>query len=547
MQRSGHEGYPVVDGKDVVGLLTRRAVDRAMSHGMGDHPVSSIMKAGSLAVTPQDSIELLQRKMIRQDWGQVPVVDPDSDEVIGIVTRTDLLRTLAEGRVQRSAVNLAERLKAALPKARLALLNRIAEQAEAREVALYIVGGFVRDLLLGTPSVDFDLVVEGDAISLAHALADELGGSVSSHKRFGTAKWQLDLAHKSLRKMLNGGEAEAGLPASIDFVTARNEFYQHPTALPTVEQGSIKLDLHRRDFTINTLALRLDGHYYGQLLDHWGGGQDLEQGLIRVLHSLSFIDDPTRMLRAVRLEQRLGFAIERRTLELLQDAIPLLDRVSGDRIRSEFTLIFKEDVLLDIMDRLSSLSLLAAIHPDLGWDAWTEGRWRDLKTGVDRLPQGLAWPEDEEFFYYASWMMRLPLEQAEAVCQRLQIAGSDKNAILDANDIVRRLPELAAAARPSEQVSVLEGKDPKGLAAAWLALAGQEHARGAIETYQQTWSNLQPAADGIRLQELGLAPGPAYSRILGQLRRAWINGEIETAEQEEELLQHLVEAERSRG
>jgi tRNA nucleotidyltransferase (CCA-adding enzyme) len=164
------------------------------------------------------------------------------------------------------------------------------------------------------------------------------------------------------------------LPEFIDLISARTEFYSHPTALPTVQRGSIKLDLHRRDFTINTLALRLDGYHYGTLYDFWGGLNDLRQGLVRSLHSLSFVDDPTRMLRAVRFEQRFDFRIEERTLQLLKEAIQLIDRVSGDRIRHELDHIFDEEKTAKMLARLNELQLLSAIHQDLKWDDWIASR-----------------------------------------------------------------------------------------------------------------------------------------------------------------------------
>ena len=199
------------------------------------------------------------------------------------------------------------------------------------------MGGFVRDLLVERPSIDFDVVVEGDAISLGKAVSKKYGGRVATHQRFGTAKWQIaDIRDRLAEKLGNeyGQKVDAcEFPDTLDLVSARREFYTHPTALPTVERGSIKLDLHRRDFTINTLAMRLDGNHYGELHDYWGGLADLHTGLVRVLHSLSFVDDPTRILRAIRFEQRFGYKIGDRTLELLTAALPLLDRVSGDRLR----------------------------------------------------------------------------------------------------------------------------------------------------------------------------------------------------------------------
>ena len=190
----------------------------------------------------------------------------------------------------------------------LTILKEIAKIAQQQRSALYIVGGFVRDLLLGYPSLDFDLVVEGDAIKLAQSVREKLGGRVATHKRFGTAKWFLgppSLAHPNTQDDETNSLPPSMAPNTLDFITARREFYTHPTALPTIERGSIKLDLHRRDFTINTLALRLDGHHYGDLHDYWGGYNDLRQGLVRVLHSISFVDDPTRMLAGGALRTTL--------------------------------------------------------------------------------------------------------------------------------------------------------------------------------------------------------------------------------------------------
>src|SRR5690606_37682656 len=279
---------------------------------------------------------------IEEDWGQIPVVEPATadrepngqagDRLLGIVTRTDLLRLLGRPIEETAPANRRALLASGLSPAVWALVQHTGEVAAQMGMPIYFVGGLVRDLLLELPAVDIDIVVEGDAIALAQELRRRFGGRVRSHARFGTAKWLLS---RNARRRLAPDAALAEAPATIDFVTARTEFYERPSALPEVERGSIKLDLHRRDFTINTLAIRLDGAYLGQLLDFYGGMRDLERGLIRALHSLSFIDDPTRILRAVRLEQRLGFQIEPRTRELIADALPMLDRVTGDRIRHE--------------------------------------------------------------------------------------------------------------------------------------------------------------------------------------------------------------------
>jgi tRNA nucleotidyltransferase (CCA-adding enzyme) len=548
MQRSGHEGYPIVEGDQVLGLLTRRAVDRAMAHGLGSRPVSSVMKAGDLVVHPEDSVQALQRQMILNDWGQVPVADGKSGAIIGIVTRTDLLRTIGKPGEAVTERNLADRLESALPAPRLHLLKAIAAEAEANDIALYVVGGFVRDLLLGEPSVDFDLVVEGDAIQLAYRLAERYGGHISSHRRFGTAKWQLDREAQKLRTAIAGPtERTRDLPAAVDFVSARSEFYLHPTALPTVERGSIKLDLHRRDFTINTLALRLDGRYYGRLLDHWGGGQDLKDGLIRVLHSLSFVDDPTRMLRAVRLEQRLGFKIESRTLELLQDAVGLLDRVSGDRIRSELSLVLQESSMIATMGRLADLGLLRAVHPELSWDPWLQSHWQRAQRFEPPERWNLQQDLERDILYFGLWMFRKQPEIIEDICRRLRMPGGERDVILEAARLRRLLAGIRPDRSPSLLTELMDGIPEASLVVAWLGIVDDGHGQQAIDQYLREWRWLQPKTDGHTLQQLGLPAGPIYKRILSRLRTAWLNGEVESEDEERALLEDLVAQEEANG
>ena len=202
MQRYGYEGYPVVDGGKVVGLLTRRNVDKAISHKL-NLKAANLMDAGQVTVDPGCSLEQLQHIMVTSGWGQVPVVEPATGEIIGIVTRTDVLKTLAPQASLPSQQNYADKLEAALPPARLALLKAVAGRAHQRKMAVYIVGGFVRDLLLDRPSLDFDLVVEGDAIALGKALAAEFGGRLVLHSRFGTAKWHIMEIRSQLAKRLD--------------------------------------------------------------------------------------------------------------------------------------------------------------------------------------------------------------------------------------------------------------------------------------------------------------------------------------------------------
>ena len=553
MQRFGYEGYPIVEqdpeGRDhILGLLTRRAVDRAISHKL-NLTAASLMNAGQVSVNPDDAIEFLQHLMADTGWGQVPVVDPDSGQVVGIVTRTDLLKTLNSQPEFPRRQNLANRLESALPSARLMLLKAVAEIAHDQRAALYIVGGFVRDLLLDRPGLDFDLVVEGDAIQLANSLAEKYGGRVTSHTRFGTSKWHIgEIRPQLLEKLIVGGRnnhnntpAKPGeLPEYLDLITARTEFYTYPTALPTVERGSIKLDLHRRDFTINTLALRLDGHHYAELHDHWGGLNDLSHGLVRVLHSLSFVDDPTRMLRAVRFEQRFSFKIEDRTLELIEEAIPLLERVSGDRIRHELDRILEENLASRMLSRLDQLNLLTAIQPDLIWDDWISTRVQSLEE-LDPEPDWrleLSGSKLKVSLGYILWSIRLPKPRLRKVIRRLKMPSTLVDEIQSANNLWADIHALTNA-KPSEVVTRLDDVLPLAIFANYIATQDKQQ-RKVLWEYVSDWRQVTPHTDGHVLQKSGLPPGPIYRQILRTLRNAWLDGKIVSAEQEKSLLEELL-------
>ncbi len=541
MARYGYEGYPVLENGKIIGLLTRRAVDRAVAHRL-NIPIRNLMNAGEVTVRPDDSIELLQRMMVDTGWGQIPVVDP-TGHIIGIVTRTDLLKNLSPEPALPGYRNLADLLEKSIPAKHLALLKTIAETAHELHQALYIVGGFVRDLLLERPSLDFDLVVEGDAITLAKALVQKHGGRITTHARFGTAKWILPEGGKDSSFILP--------PSSLDLISARTEFYTHPTALPTVERGSIKLDLHRRDFTINTLALRLDGLHFGELHDHWGGYNDLRQGVIRVLHSVSFVDDPTRMLRAVRFEQRFGFQIEARTRELIEAALapqdstgtPLLERVSGDRIRHELDRVLDEPNAAGILARMEELGLLKAIHPALPWN---DMLYAEISARSDHIP-GSEWGIGAEVkgiptpraVAYTLWLAPLSPAGVGAVSKRLAFSQTLEKILLSASGLRDELSDLCSIAT-SLITSRLDKVHPLGLYACFIG-CHHEPLRDCLIEYVTRWRHIHPLTNGNSLQAAGLRPSPVYTKILSTLRAAWLDGQIKSPEEEESLTRKLID------
>jgi tRNA nucleotidyltransferase (CCA-adding enzyme) len=555
MDRYGHEGFPVVDPATgrIAGVLSRREIDKARRHKLGGTTISQFMKKGEFFVTPSDSIDAVQSLMTREGIGQVPVVNQPGGPVIGIVTRTDLINLwqLAAGE-KPARPNLANQLEKTLSPELLQLLREAGELAAQRGDTLYLVGGFVRDLLLtllmgnnetaktkASPRFDLDLVVEGEAIPLAQRLRERRGGRVRSHDRFGTAKWIL--SHPI--PFGSTPPAKDTPLTSLDFVTARTEFYRHPSALPEVEQSSIRQDLHRRDFTINTLALRLTPDHFGELLDFYGGQNDLEARLIRVLHSLSFVEDPTRMLRAARLVARLEFTLEERTAELLAHALDLLSRVSGERITHELELIFQERHPEQALQQLDRLGILAAIHPGLMVDNWLVERLKILQRGLLDTPWAGVKPAP--VYYLGLMTFWLAGDELTNLMERLNLRTWQRAILNQVYQLRRSAPEIVAAKSASALYRLLAPVSNEARLIAWLGW-DDEAARAQVVRFQRDLRPVSPLIDGNYLKkEYRLPPGPIYRVIMDALRDARLDGRVTTLAEEQALVEEIVASEQN--
>jgi len=418
--------------------------------------------------------------------------------------------------------NLTSMVEDALTPKVLELVSVISVKADEHDAVLYIVGGFVRDLLLGRLSVDFDLIIDGDAIELAEELASEYGGQVTVHRRFGTAKWYLS----------ENISSETGLHA-LDLVSARSESYERPSQLPDVRPSSIRWDLQRRDFTVNTLAVNLSSDNFGELVDYWGGLDDLKERRLRVLHSRSFIDDPTRILRAVRLEQRLGFNISDETLELMLASLSLLDDVSGDRVRREIERVFREEMPEEVLSRLDDIGIAGAIHSAMVDNV---GKWLKTKFVLARDYRLLS---DIVPIYFGLWMYRLSGDEVESICDRLQVSTNIEQSLRQIVKVKAVLSKLDASAKPSVIVRNLDNLSD--IAVDVLALAvDDQNIRNNIERFRDELRFVKPMANGRDLMELGVLPGPGLGRILFRLKEAWLDGAITNVEEENNLVKLLV-------
>jgi tRNA nucleotidyltransferase (CCA-adding enzyme) len=526
----GHEGYPVVQNNSVIGLLTRREADRAIEHGLHQTTVREVMQAGQHTLSPSDSVSALEQLMVESGWGQIPIVN--DGQLIGIVTRTDLLKHWAKTHpVQKPphADRSVENLELTLGSSTAQLVKLIAEHAQQKRLSSYLVGGIVRDLLIGRPNRDVDFVVEGDAIEFANDLMKRYGGTVNSFKPFGTAKWYLDEKVAETMQV-----ALSDLPRTVDFATARNEFYEHPTALPTVYSGSIKLDLARRDFTINAMAIQISpASAYGRLVDYYGGLVDLEKHKVRVLHSLSFVDDPTRILRGIRFSARYNFPFESRTAELIHTALPMLGRITGERLRNELTLLFKEDAPEKALNNIKALQVDRAVHAKFFVDEASINAIQRIK---EPSP---AWADEPLMLYWHVLFAPIPFADIPEIAERLLMSQVLARRIYQTAQIWQDNRLSAETTPVSELVYLLEEVQPISLQALWI-FDTRAFVRERLEKYVSTWQHLQPKTDGNTLKAMGLTPSPQFAKILKRLRQAWLNAEVTTHEQETAFLDELL-------
>jgi len=408
-------------------------------------------------------------------------------------------------------INLTNKIKKKLPAELVNFMQVAGEVAQSQGQRLYLVGGVVRDLLLERTNLDLDLVVEGDAINLAHQLIGISQGKVITHPRFGTAKLQWD-------------------KWSVDLATARSETYAKPGALPTVKSGSIKDDLFRRDFIINAMAIELNPGCYGQLLDLYGGRNDLEHKLIRVLHEKSFIDDATRIWRGLRYEQRLNFQLEPVTLELLKQGIPWLDAISGDRIRHELELILKEEYPEKILRRADELGVLAKLHPLLKGNGWLTERFEPARqlSSPDLPPTVL---------YLALLAHRLSGEENEQLISYLRLPKSVAETLRDTIGIKTKLESLAnPGLTPSSVYSLLHGYSSPAIVANSLA-ADSPIVCQHLSLFLSKLRYIKPALTGEDLKRMGVAAGPQIKEMLNLLREARLDGKVTSKREEESLVE----------
>ena len=513
-QRYAQSGILVVEDGSLVGAVGREDLDKAIAHGLSHAPVKGIMSSRVVSVAAEAPLGEVQEALAGSADGRVAVLE--EDRLVGVVTRSDVLRALGEQPAAEAEV------EASLA-AELAGLEELQDAFEAISAVsepydgVYLVGGTVRDILLGEPNFDVDVAVEGDAIELARSLADALDGRVRAHRKFGTA---VVLYREEER---------------IDVVTARTEFYDAPAALPSVEHATIREDLFRRDFTINAMAVSLKGEDFGRLVDPFGGRRDLEAKTIRILHNLSFIDDPTRIFRAIRYESRYGFRMDDHTQRLARGTIEmgLVGDLSSARLRDELVALLEEGDAGASILRLAELGAGAAIHPHLAADDEAV----DLLARMRRLNEHYGTAVPSWRLAFAVLARRMPPDEVYAWLRRLKVQRRDLERVAAAVTVGPRILERLRGGS-AEPADVVAAADPYAPDAPLFAMALDE--RPELDDYFRRLRNVQLEVSGSDLAELGLGESPEVGEILAELRRRKLNGQLDGRESELAAARELI-------
>ncbi|MCT8139630.1 CBS domain-containing protein [Anaerobacillus sp. CMMVII] len=521
MLRYGHTGFPVLENGNLVGIISRRDIDKAKHHGLGHAPVKGYMSTDPTTIPSGLSIEEVQNLMIEKNVGRLPVID--NNQIVGIISRTNVIEALHGEKIKVGQVinkkspikiSLLGRMKKLLPSQLLDLLRDIGEKADQLDYPAYMIGGIVRDLVIGRKNEDIDIVVKGDGISFAKLLATSIGGSVRVHEKFGTATWK----HPSGLK--------------IDITSARTEYYDYPAALPTVEMSSLREDLFRRDFTINAMALQINNNYFGKLIDFFHGYHDIKNKKIKILYNLSFVEDPTRILRAVRFEQRFGFKMDKQTIEIAHISVDKIASTSKPRIGHELSRLLMEEHPVESLVRLKELGVLNYLVGPNSCNEQTVTLLKKFKSFFDEVTlstqiESCATKQNwicylAILFYYKPKGLEevrelaLNNEQLQILNEITQLVSEDLNISTKFN-----LGDIHLLLRKYQTDAIICYSILKELPEELLVV---------IKAYLMTRVSLPRLINGTDLMALNIKAGPIYTEILLEIESSYLNKEILTKE-----------------
>ena len=522
------------ENRTLKGYISRQVVDRAIFLGLEMRPVTEYMNVEFRHVGPETTLNEIQDLIINSKLRILPVLQ--DSQLLGVITRTDLLNILIERSSTPEFVydsqeitsfvrmkNIKNLLKERLPVKITTLLKELGEMADELDFNAYLVGGLVRDVILKRKNLDVDIVIEGDAIKLAKAFAQNKKARVRSYPKFGTAVVVMPDGFK------------------IDVATARIEHYESPAAPPEVRLSSLKRDLFRRDFTINTLAVHLNKGHYGTLLDHFGAMRDIKERVLRVIHNLSFVEDPTRILRAIRFEQRFGFRIGKLTESLIQNAVNVhcFENLPGQRLFLELKLILQEEDPVAVIERMDDYDLLKFISPEL---KLTEGvravlkRIKGILVWFNLLYLGITYEPWK--VYFLGIVSSLSDDALKKIIERMQIQDRDiVNAISTRQEVNTAFKELSQLKDKSNYAlyKTLSPFTPEILLCS-MAKTKSEKIQKSISTFFSRLKGTKVYLKGKDLIAMGYEPGPLFKDIFDSILEAKLGGEVSTRQDEIEFV-----------
>ncbi len=516
---------PVIKEDAYVGVISREVVEKAIFHGFQKSSIDDFITTDAVTAGTGTSLSEIEETMVEKNQRFLPVLKGET--IVGAITRTDLLRNLYEDYVRQNRVaidndfktstrrNVSSLLKERIPVSIFNILKEAGDVADTLGMNSYLVGGSVRDLLRSEQNLDIDIVVEGDGIALAWELSKRLGGRVKTHERFQTAKiFGLKPEKSGIKDFV------------IDIATARTEYYEEPGALPQVVTSSIKKDLYRRDFTINTLAVCLNKRDFGKLIDFFGAQRDLKERTIRVLHNLSFIEDPTRAFRAVRFSERFDFKISKHTEKLIKTAVKfdLFGKVSGTRLYDEMLSVFKELDPSKALKRLSGYGLLSAIHPDFAFT-------KELSNILKSIHDAISWyrltffssEPDIGRIYLMGIMSTLPALSRLDALKRLT---TPPNIIDNIINSLRHSIELYNLPDSNDPATLYHFLKTLSIETVLFLMAQNKGRQQAISRYLSEHRHIKPLLTGMELKEMGLTPGIIYRDVFNGIINSRISGAI---------------------
>lgn len=532
-----------VRGKEQLeGYITRQVIEKALYHKLDHVQIKEYMTTDVKYVIPESDIFEIQEKIIENKQRVLPVVD--KGVICGVITRTDLLNHLVR-KSQLTANNMPDPIKNDI-RARtrnvkkflrerhspriLHILKSIGETAGQMQVNAYAIGGFVRDLFLYRSNEDIDVVIEGEAISFAKKYAEKVKARVHTYRKFGTAVVIFEDGFK------------------VDIAAARMEYYRFPADLPTVEMSSLKLDLFRRDFTINTLAIDLNPGNFGTLIDFFIGLKDIKEKTIRVLHNLSFVEDPTRVFRAIRFEQRFDFTIGKLTQGLIKNAVKMefFKRLSGRRVFNEIKSILEEETPAPAIIRMNDYNLLKVIHPSLILDKNLISLLDSAKKVIDWFDLLFLEESNMRWIVYLLILTRHTDKQiSDEVCKRLELPPRYRkifcNDRFEADKCIYWLERNLPIANRILYRRLWEFRTE--LILYIMAASEQEKVKKAISHFFTKLRYIHTSIKGDDLIQMGLKPGPIFREIFEAIRDAKLDGTIRDRDDEihfaEQYIQYL--------